>query len=94
MSSYFENIVNDKDLLEEITKRAFDSVDKDHSGHIDSKELEKIMAQISNDMGAEPPTKEDVKEILKQLDEDSSGAIEFEEFINLVKNILTALVED
>ena len=94
MSKYIENIINDDELLKEITKMAFDSVDYDKNGHIDSKELEKIISQISSDMGAEPPTKEDVKEILKNLDENNSGYIEFEEFTKLIKNILTALTEN
>ncbi len=51
------------------------------------------MAQISSDMGAEPPTKEDVKEVLEHLDNDRSGKIEFPEFKELIKDILKALIE-
>ena len=52
------------------------------------------MAQIASDMGAEPPTKENVKEVLKDLDKDGSGEIEPEEFTKLIRNILTALVDN
>ena len=52
------------------------------------------MAQISNDMGAEPPSKEDVKEVLEHLDTDHSGKIDFEEFKVLIKDVLTAMIED
>ena len=93
MSSYINRIVNDKDALEQVAKRAFDNVDRDKSGEIDEYELEKIMAQISSDMGAEPPTKEDVKEVLEHLDSDHSGKIEFKEFKELIKDILKALIE-
>ena len=93
MSSYIDYLVNEDDLLDEITKIAFDSVDTDKSGYIDSRELEKILAQISSDMEAEPPTKEDVKEILKDLDANDNGKIEIDEFKKLVKNILTALAD-
>ncbi len=51
------------------------------------------MAQISSDMGAEPPTKEDVKEVLEHLDSDHSGKIEFKEFKELIIDILKALIE-
>ena len=37
-------------------------------------------------MGADPPTKEDVKEVLKYLDTDNSGKIEFTEFEVLIKD--------
>ena len=94
MSSYIEHIINDEELLQQISDMAFQSVDTDNSGHIDDKELDKIMAQIANDMGAEPPTKENVKEVLKDLDSDGNGAINPEEFTKLIKNILTALVEN
>ena len=73
---------------------AFQSVDIDKSEYIDEKELGKIMAQIASDMGAEPPTKESVKEVLKDLDKDGSGRIESDEFIKLIKNILMALVDN
>ncbi len=93
MSSYIKNLLNDKTTLDGIIKRAFDSVDinKDHS--IDETELEKIMVQITSDMGAEPPTKEDVKEVMEALDTDRSNSIDQEEFGQLIKNILKALIE-
>ena len=57
-------------------------------------ELEKVMAQISQDMGAEPPSKEDVKEVLEHLDTDHSGQIDFEEFSQLIKDVLHAMIEE
>ena len=57
-------------------------------------ELEKVMAQISQDMGAEPPSKEDVKEVLDHLDTDHSGQIDFEEFSQLIKDVLAAMIEE
>ena len=44
-------------------------------------------------MGAEPPTKEDIKEVMEVLDTDRSNSIEKEEFGELIKNILSALIE-
>ena len=93
MSSYIKSIVEDENALDQIAKKAFDNVDRDKSGEIDEYELEKIMAQISSDMGAEPPTKEDVKEVLEHLDSDHSGKIEFKEFKELIIDILKALIE-
>ena len=83
-----------KKKLREIVKVAFDSVDTDRSGLIDQEELEKVMGQISQDMGAEPPTKEDVKEVMEHLDTDHSGKIDFEEFSQLIKDVLSAMIEE
>ena len=66
----------------------------DRSGQIDQEELEKVMTQISQDMGAEPPSKGDVKEVLEHLDTDHSGKIDFEEFSQLIKDVLNAMIEE
>ena len=43
-------------------------------------------------MGADPPSKDDVKELLKFLDTDKSGKIEFKEFEVLIKNALESMI--
>ena len=93
MSSFINTIIHNKEALCLISKKAFDNVDVDGSGEIDEHELEKILAQISSDMGAEPPSKEDVKEVLDHLDSDHSGTISINEFQELIQDILEALVE-
>ena len=94
MSDAIKEILNNEKKLNEVAKVAFDSVDTDRSGQIDQEELEKVMGQISQDMGAEPPTKEDVKEVMEHLDTDHSGQIDFEEFSQLIKDVLSAMVEE
>ena len=94
MSDAIKDILNDDKKLKEVAKVAFDSVDTDRSGLIDQEELEKVMTQISQDMGAEPPSKEDVKEVLEHLDTDHSGKIDFEEFSQLIKDVLSAMIDE
>ena len=93
MSSYIQSVLNDEVRLNEIINEAFTKVDKNNDKSIDESELEKIMVQITCDMGAEPPTKEDVKEVMEALDTDRSNSIDEKEFGELIKNILTALIE-
>ncbi len=93
MSSYIQSVLNDEVRLNEIIHEAFTKVDKNNDKSIDESELEKIMVQITCDMGAEPPTKEDVKEVMEALDTDRSNSIDEKEFGELIKNILTALIE-
>ena len=93
MSNFINAIYNDDNLIEKIAKRAFEHVDTDNNKKIDKKELKKIMAQISIEMGAEAPTEEDVEEVLQYTDKDTSGGIEFEEFVVIIKDILRSLIE-
>ena len=93
MVDSIKDILNDENKLNEITKTSFDIVDIDKSGTIDEFELEKILAQISSDMGADPPTREDVKDVLKYLDTDKSGKIDFEEFKVLIKDVLESMIQ-
>ena len=93
MSSYIQQIIDNDEKLNKIIDEAFASVGKQENDSITEEELEKILVQITCDMGAEPPTKEDIKEVMEVLDDDRSNSIEKKEFGKLIKNILQALVE-
>ena len=94
MPKAIDEILKDDKKFTEVAKLAFDSVDTDNSGQIDASELEKIMSQIASDMGTDPPSKKDVMEVLEYLDEDGSGKISFDEFKKLIRDVLTAMLED
>lgn len=63
-------------------RAAFDMFDKDHSGSISSKEFLKVLKNLGQNV-----TKEEAENILKDLDQDGSGEIEFEEFISYMRKI-------
>jgi len=94
LSKAIKDILSNDKKFTEVAKVAFDSVDTDKSGQIDAQELEKVMVQIATDMGADPPTKEDVMEVLEHLDSDKSGKISFEEFKVLIRDVLEAMLEE
>ena len=94
MSKAIKEILSSEKKFNEVAKIAFDSVDSDKSGLIDAGELEKIMVQIAVDMGADPPTKEDVVEVMEHLDEDKSGKIDFNEFKVLIRDVLEAMLDE
>ena len=93
MSNAIRKILNEPNLLQQVTKRCFDSVDTDHSGRIETKELKDILIQISMDFKAEPPTDEEVKGVLDQLDTDHSGTVELKEFEVLIADLLKAMLD-
>jgi Ca2+-binding EF-hand superfamily protein len=68
--------------------------DKDSSGQINYEELYSILYTISTDIGANPPSKEDAKEIVVHLDTDRSGTISLTEFKILIKDILKTMTSD
>ena len=88
-----KGIIEDERKLNVLTQIAFKTVDIDGSGCIEQRELEKIMAQICMDMGAEIPSKEDVQEVLDDLDEDGNKTIEVNEFKAFIKDILKGMIE-
>ena len=93
MSKALKEILNNEKKFTELAKVAFESVDTDNSGQIDQKELEILMTQISIDMGYDPPSSEDVQEVLEQLDSDKSCKIDFLEFKSLIRDVLISMIE-
>ena len=59
-----------------ISDIAFDCVDEDGSGGLDTSEISNIMINIAQQMGVTPPTEEDLRTILTQLDEDYDGIVD------------------
>ncbi len=93
MAEAIKEILNNEEKLKQVAKVAFDSVDTDKSGQIDQTELSKVMEQISGDLGVDPPTQDEVKEVLNHLDTDKSGKIDFNEFVVLIRDVLKAMAE-
>ena len=94
MTRRAKDALNKKDIFLKITKAAFDDVDVDKSGEIDTSELGKVMIKIAKQMGTIPPSKEDIKEIFDNIDTNHSGEIDFNEFQVLIKNVLTSMMLD
>ena len=94
MSKKVKEILKKKDKFLKLSKAAFDNVDSDGSGEIDSDELSKIMNKISEEMGTVPLSREDIKELFDNIDTDHSGEIDFNEFQAVIKNILMSMMLD
>ena len=60
-------------------KQVFDKLDEDKSGTIDVHEIKKLLVMLSDDEGASI-TDTMVEEVMKEVDKDNDGSIDFAEF--------------
>lgn len=89
-----KTILKNEQKFREVAKVAFDNVDKDNSGEIDTQELHKLMVELSRDFKILAPTEDDVKEMMEELDQDKSGKIQFSEFMVFFRNFMETLIEN
>ena len=82
-----KNYMSYESTLEEIARYAFDSVDFNKSSQIETKELSKVIEDISNNLEVLQPSQEEINEVLKRLKIGSSGIINFDEFFVIIKCI-------
>jgi len=61
-------------------RKAFDAVDTDKSGSISSAELANVLKELGIQL-----KDEEVAEVMKMMDKDGSGSIEWEEFLAAIK---------
>jgi len=78
--SGIKDILKDKSKLLKITEAAFKAVDIDGSGYLERNELEQVMINVAVDIGVEKPSKDEVEEVLKELDENGDGKLSQQEF--------------
>jgi calmodulin len=84
----FESKLTD-DQLDEL-KEAFAVYDINRDGVITARELGTVMRQLGQN-----PTEAEILEMIRELDKDTSGTINFEEFVLLMsKNVKTNLNKD
>ena len=94
ISKELKSLLDNEHRFNKFTEKSFSSVDKDNSGTINGEELYQILYTISTDIGASPPSREDVKEVVFHLDTDRSGEIDLSEFRTLIKDILKTMTAD
>ena len=68
-----KSLLENEHKFNNFTETAFKMADKDNSGQINSEELYSILYTISTDIGANPPSREDSKEIVIHLDTEAQG---------------------
>ena len=67
------DLLNDPEKIDRLARISFEMVDTDQSGYIDRNELEAKMTAVGLEMDFDGASKEDVDEIIKDLDTDQDG---------------------
>ncbi len=80
MSTYNTAIPLSEEKIAEF-RCAFDLFDKDQDGMITTKELGTVMRNLGQN-----PSEEDLQDMIKEVDLDGSGCIDFNEFLELMSN--------
>ena len=84
--------LDDDAYLTKISKKPFESADKNRNGQIDIKELKASMIEIAQGMGAEIPKDKVIIDEFYILDKDKNKTIDFNEFKIFVKNNMIKII--
>ena len=87
------DVITNPVMLRKVSKVAFDTVDTDNSGYLEPDEIEAVMVNIARDIGVDTPTKEEVEEILSELDSNADGRISLAEFEVLIEQVLVIMAQ-
>ena len=81
-------ILSMKDKISIISNMAFDAIDVDESGQIDSEELGDVLRDVARQMGIPQPSENDLGAVLYELDQDGDNQVSREEFEFLIIKVL------
>merc|ERR1712025_1065006 len=72
-------VEEDEEALKKELKEAFRIYDKDQLGYISTDTLKEILRELDNKL-----TEEDIDNIIEEVDEDGSGTLDFDEFMEMM----------
>ena len=93
MAELYKSMLENDVKFDKISKIAFDNVNNDKSGAINKEQLEKLMNQISTDLGYDIPLANEVDEVFDYLDKDKKGFLSYDDFKVLMKDIFKAIIQ-
>jgi hypothetical protein len=94
MEATIRRVLQNEDGLRALATRPFNEIDTDRSGHISKDELKIVLLNVSKAMKTNPPSDEQIEETMKEIDSNNDGTISFDEFVELLRLILTKYLEE
>ena len=84
-----QDIINDKEKFEQLTKTLFTQYDTNQNGVICEKELTNALTAFTAGSGAPVPDADTIKQVFLSLDKNNDGALSLEEFKEfLIKTLI------
>ena len=87
------SILEMRDKIKIISDMAFDAVDEDMSGELDLDELGKVLRSVAKEMRLNPPTDNDIIQVLAELDQNNDQQVSKDEFEYLLIKVLEKMAE-
>ena len=94
MEATIRKVLQNEDQLRALATRPFNEIDTDRSGHISKDELKVVLTNVSKAIKTNPPSDEQIEETMKEVDSNNDGTISFEEFVELLRLILTKFLQE
>lgn len=82
-----EDLMKDPKTMKKVMEEAFRKVDIDGSGFLERGEFEQVLVQIAKEIGVDNPTREEVDDILDEIDENGDNRISRDEFSDLIEKV-------
>ena len=82
-----EDLMKDPKTMKKVMEEAFRKVDIDGSGFLERGEFEQVLVQIAKEIGVDNPTREEVDDILDEIDENGDNRISGDEFSDLIEKV-------
>lgn len=79
--------MKDPKTMKKVMEEAFRKVDIDGSGFLERGEFEQVLVQIAKEIGVDNPTREEVDDILDEIDENGDNRISRDEFSDLIEKV-------
>lgn len=89
MEKQLKKLLANPKMLAQAAKASFCEIDSDNSGKISQKEMTELLTKNCSSFGISKPTPKQIKEMIKKIDADGDGEVDFEEYLMFLKESLS-----
>ena len=93
MALQYQDIITEKDKLDEVARKLFDEYDENKNGFIEFGELAKFMQAFAEIFNLPKPDLKDVEDALSIIDENNDKKLSFEEMKSTILIFVNAMIK-